>query len=83
MKIKSKDKVFNGPVLTHYIKTLQGMYKDSFNAGTTHTKELLLHCLQLLELNDISSQNQIKDYSVYTKEKLVSELYQRVIRNVI
>ena len=82
MKVDLKEKAGNGPILTAYIKKLQGAYKDCFNA-TVQSKELVVHCLELLELNEMGSEDGIKDYSPYTKEKLLSELYYKVIRNVI
>ena len=82
MKTDQKEKIGNGPILTSYIKRLQGAYKDSFNA-TVQSKELVLHCLELLELNEMGCEDGVKDYSIYNKEKLLSELYYKVIRNVI
>lgn len=44
----------SGPLLNYYIKSVQMSQKDSFQSSNS-SKETLVHCLSLLDLNDFST----------------------------
>ena len=88
---KLTGKPISGPLITYYVKTLQTLHKDNFIANSPG-REILIHCLNLLDLNEnptFTNNNQTttkekgNDYSLSPKERLVSDLYQKIIRNII